>query len=134
MNLLDASTREFLAFLARNRGSSRLLALATYRSDDVSRDHPLHRYLMELQRDPVELLTLPRFDRAELRQQVEAIREEAGNERLLCLFNCSGDSARWSIPAGAGAVSPAGFPGAEAFVGGGQISLPPLGVLVARLE
>src|SRR6185369_4022260 len=49
----DASTREFLAFFARNRAAARVMVVATYRTDDVGRDHPLHRYLLELQRDKV---------------------------------------------------------------------------------
>ena len=79
----DASTREFLAFFARNRGAARVLAIATYRTDDVGRDHPLHRYLVELQRDAVEVIDLRRFDRGELREQLAAIREGAGNELLV---------------------------------------------------
>jgi alpha-glucosidase len=67
-------------------------------------------------------------------KDVLAFVREAGNERLLCLFNCSGGSAEWNIPAGSGAVIPAGFPGAEAPIDGSRISLPPFAVLVARLE
>jgi len=71
----DASTRELLAFLARNLGGTPLLVVATYRSDDVGRGHPLRRYLAELGRlAGVERLDLSRLDRSELRQLAEAIR------------------------------------------------------------
>ena len=66
-------------------------------------------------------------------KDVLAFMREAGNERLLCLFNFDGRSAQWHLPAGAGAISTIGFPGANAAIEGDLISLPPLGVLVARL-
>ncbi len=73
----DTSTREFLAFLSRNLGGLRLLVVGTYRTDDVTRDHPLWRYLAELERaGRIERLELSRFGRDELRQQLEAIRGE----------------------------------------------------------
>jgi tetratricopeptide (TPR) repeat protein len=44
----DRSTRAFLAFLARSLGSERVLAVATYRSDELHRRHPLRPLLAEL--------------------------------------------------------------------------------------
>ncbi|HUG48737.1 MAG TPA: AAA family ATPase [Candidatus Limnocylindria bacterium] len=80
----DASTREFLAFLARNLGNLRLLVVGTYRSDDLRRDHPLRRYLAELERGGrIERFELRRFGEAELRQQIEAISGEAVGQAVL---------------------------------------------------
>ena len=79
----DASTREFVAFLARNLGTARVLVVATYRTDDVGRDHPLRRYLIELRRGRVEHVVLDRFDRGELREQAAAIRGADISDELL---------------------------------------------------
>lgn len=70
----DASTRHLLAHLYRNLRGSRLLVLATYRSDDVHRRHPLRPLLAELDRlRTVQRLELSRFDRAEVRAQLAGI-------------------------------------------------------------
>ena len=44
----DRSTRAFLAFLARSLGSERVLVVASYRSDELHRRHPLRPLLAEL--------------------------------------------------------------------------------------
>ena len=46
----DRSTRAFLSFLARNLWSERVLVVATYRSDELHRRHPLRPLLAELER------------------------------------------------------------------------------------
>ncbi|CAN5646771.1 LuxR family transcriptional regulator [soil metagenome] len=79
----DASTREFLAFVARNRSTARVLVVATYRTEEVPRDHPLHRYLLELQRGQADVLLLSRFGRDEVRDQVNAIRGGAIDDRFV---------------------------------------------------
>jgi len=80
----DASTREFLAFLARNISSVRLLVVGTYRADDVRRHHPLRRYLAELGRGGrIERISLARFERDEARQQLEAIAGRSVDEELV---------------------------------------------------
>ena len=48
----DRSTRAALTFLARNLTSERVLVVASYRSDEVHRGHPLRPLLAELERDP----------------------------------------------------------------------------------
>jgi DNA-binding CsgD family transcriptional regulator len=87
----DTSTREFVALLARNLGAMRLLVLATYRSDDVGRAHPLRRYLLELARSPaVERLELERLGRDEVGQQMNAIRgSKIGDDELQRIFHRS---------------------------------------------
>src|SRR3954453_12905711 len=66
----DRSTRAFLAFLARSLASERVLAVATYRSDELHRRHPLRPLLADLERDMrvrrVELAPLGRDELAEV--------------------------------------------------------------------
>ena len=70
----DGSTRDLLRFIVRNVRDERLLTLATYRTDDLHRRHPLMPLLGELKRsDNVEHLELRRFDRDELGEQLRSI-------------------------------------------------------------
>jgi DNA-binding CsgD family transcriptional regulator/tetratricopeptide (TPR) repeat protein len=66
----DRSTRAFLVFLARSLWSERVLVVATYRSDELHRRHPLRPLLAELERDPrarrIELTRLTREELADL--------------------------------------------------------------------
>jgi DNA-binding CsgD family transcriptional regulator len=48
----DRSTREALAFLARSLTSERALIVASYRTDELHRRHPLRSFLAELDLDP----------------------------------------------------------------------------------
>ncbi|WP_330461973.1 AAA family ATPase [Streptomyces sp. NBC_00820] len=70
----DASTRHLLAHLVRNLRTGRLLVLATYRSDDIHRRHPLRPLLAELDRmRTVRRIELARFTREEVGRQVAGI-------------------------------------------------------------
>jgi DNA-binding CsgD family transcriptional regulator/tetratricopeptide (TPR) repeat protein len=70
----DASTRHLLAYLSRTLRRGRLVLIATYRSDDVHRRHPLRPFLAELDRmRTVRRIELPRFNRAEVRRQMAGI-------------------------------------------------------------
>ena len=66
----DRSTRAFLTFLARSLWTEHVLVIATYRSDELHRRHPLRPLLAELERDPrarrIELTRLSRDELAEL--------------------------------------------------------------------
>ena len=66
----DRSTRAFLVFLARSLWTERVLVIATYRSDELHRRHPLRPLLAELERDTrarrIELARLTRDELAEL--------------------------------------------------------------------
>ncbi|HZE16818.1 MAG TPA: ATP-binding protein, partial [Mycobacterium sp.] len=63
----DPSTRGFLSFLLRNIRRERLLLVATYRSDELHRRHPLRQFLAEVERLPVvERLAVAPFTRPEL--------------------------------------------------------------------
>ncbi|MEU8822951.1 AAA family ATPase [Streptomyces sp. NPDC048636] len=70
----DRSTRELLAYLFRSLLSARLLVVATYRSDDIHRRHPLRPFLAELDRmREVQRIELSRFNRGEVRDQITGI-------------------------------------------------------------
>ncbi|MBP0457708.1 helix-turn-helix transcriptional regulator [Streptomyces montanisoli] len=71
----DASTRHLLAYLFRALRRGRLLVIATYRSDDIHRRHPLRPLLAELDRlRSLRHVDLERFTRAEVRRQLTGIR------------------------------------------------------------
>jgi DNA-binding NarL/FixJ family response regulator len=70
----DRSTRDFLAFAARNLGAERVLLVATYRTDELHRRHPLRRLLPEMERmDRTERVLLERLTREELADLLEDI-------------------------------------------------------------
>ncbi|MGW0916067.1 helix-turn-helix transcriptional regulator [Streptomyces sp. NPDC002784] len=70
----DASTRHLLAYLLRTLRTGRLVVLATYRSDDIHRRHPLRPLLAELDRlRTVRRIELARFSRAEVGRQIAGI-------------------------------------------------------------
>jgi DNA-binding CsgD family transcriptional regulator len=65
----DSSTRDLIAFLARNIHAARVLLIVTYRADDLHRRHPLTALLAELERGDaswIRLAGLARPDVAEL--------------------------------------------------------------------
>ncbi len=70
----DRSSRDFLAFFVRNAGRQRVLLVATYRTDELHRRHPLRALLAEAERAPiVERLALERFTREEIVAQLTGI-------------------------------------------------------------
>ena len=70
----DSSTRAFLAFIARAMSTERVLAVCTYRSDELHRRHPLRPLLAELERDPTaRRIELARLSRGELSEQLADI-------------------------------------------------------------
>src|SRR5204862_81186 len=75
----DASTRDFLTFLVRSARSERLCLVATYRSDELHRRHPLRPVLSELERVPgVERIALERFALDEVAELVAGILDGPG--------------------------------------------------------
>jgi DNA-binding CsgD family transcriptional regulator len=63
----DASTRDLVAFLARNLRDLPVGLVLTYRGDELHRRHPLVPVLADLQRDPqVERITLTGLGRSDL--------------------------------------------------------------------
>ena len=70
----DQSTLDLIAFLARSLRESRVLLVATYRSDELHRRHPLRPLLTGWERDrSIERIELRRFDRGEVTAQLAAI-------------------------------------------------------------
>ncbi|MGW4022419.1 helix-turn-helix transcriptional regulator [Streptomyces sp. NPDC005009] len=70
----DASTRHLLAYLFRTLRTGRLVVLATYRSDDIHRRHPLRPLLAELDRlRTVQRVELGRLNREEVGRQIAGI-------------------------------------------------------------
>lgn len=80
----DRSTRAFIGFLAQSLTAERVLALITYRTDELHRRHPLRALLADLDHDEhVARLTLAPFDRDQVAQAVEDILGRAPDTTLL---------------------------------------------------
>jgi DNA-binding CsgD family transcriptional regulator len=70
----DRSTRDLLAFLVRTLRGGRVALIASYRSDELNRRHPLRPLLAELVRLPdLERIELAPFGRAELTEHLQAV-------------------------------------------------------------
>ena len=84
----DPSTRAFLQYLVANTTSAGLLVIATFRTEEAGRDHPIASVLRQLDRDPaVTRISLLLFDTAELREQLHGILGEPPTDRLLAAIN-----------------------------------------------
>ena len=80
----DRSTRDLLAFLARNLRGERVQLVATYRSDELYRGHPLRSFLAELERNRrVQRIDLEPFTRHELGEQLADILGDRVDTRLV---------------------------------------------------
>lgn len=83
----DRSTRDLIAFVARHLRDERVLVLATFRSDELHRRHPLKPWLAEMGRlARVDHLDLGRFDVEEVRAQLAAILDRVASPRLVDLI------------------------------------------------
>jgi ATP/maltotriose-dependent transcriptional regulator MalT len=70
----DASTRDLLRFAIRALDGARVLIIASYRSDEVHRRHPLRPFLAELDRvRAVRRLDVPRLSQDEVGEQLTGI-------------------------------------------------------------
>ncbi len=80
----DPSTRDVLRFLVTRMRAEHLLVVASLRTDDLHRRHPLRPMLAELARHPrVERLDLPPFTPEELRAFTTAVTGSALPEEAL---------------------------------------------------
>jgi len=80
----DRATRSFFAFLGRSLCRERVLVVATYRSDELHRRHPLRPLLAELEREPrARRIDLPPLTRDELAQQLRDILGELPDHDLV---------------------------------------------------
>jgi len=80
----DRSSRDFLAFFVRNARHQRVLLVATYRTDELHRRHPLRSLVAEAERAPiVERVALERFTRDEIVAQLTGILGRRPEARLV---------------------------------------------------
>ncbi|MFH9423381.1 AAA family ATPase [Streptomyces sp. NPDC017529] len=80
----DRSTRELFSYLLRALHDAGILLVATYRSDDIHRRHPLRPFLAEIDRTrTVRRVELARFNRAEVRSQIAGITGKDPDEALV---------------------------------------------------
>jgi DNA-binding CsgD family transcriptional regulator len=88
----DASTRDLLLFLAHNLREERLVLVASYRTDEMQRQHPLRLLLPRLLReDPVDHVDLVPLSREEVAALVEdLLGVPPGPELLGTLFERTG--------------------------------------------
>jgi DNA-binding CsgD family transcriptional regulator len=91
----DQSTLGLIAFLVRSLRDSRVLVLATYRSDELHRRHPLRPLLASWERmRSAGHLELQRFDRDEVTAQLAAILgREPAPDAVDAIFDRSGGNA-----------------------------------------
>ncbi|SFC98660.1 helix-turn-helix transcriptional regulator [Streptomyces aidingensis] len=87
----DRSTRELLGYLFRAVQDARLVLVATYRTDDIHRRHPLRPFLAELDRlRSVRRIELRRFTQAEVTAQMTGITgTEPGTDLARTVFTRS---------------------------------------------
>ena len=123
----DQSTRELVAFLVRSLRGVRVVLLATYRSDELNRRHPLRPLVASWERlRSVEHVELRRFDHDEVSAQLSAIFAAEPAAGLVDLvFDRSGGNA-YLVEELAGVVRGGGDPA----------DLPPslLDVLLSRVD
>ncbi|HET8672023.1 MAG TPA: AAA family ATPase, partial [Thermoleophilaceae bacterium] len=80
----DSSTRAFLAFLARSLCGERVMVIASYRTDELHRRHPLRPLLAELERTAgARRIELAPLTHEELGEQLEDILGGAPDTELL---------------------------------------------------
>jgi predicted ATPase len=80
----DDSTRDLIKFLVRNQRAPGAMLLATHRSDEIHRRHPLRPFLAELDHvNVVERLDIDRFARAEVYQQLRNILDRDPDTELV---------------------------------------------------
>ena len=70
----DESSRTLMRFLARSLTPARVLVLATFRTDELGRGHPLRTFLADLDRlPPASRLAVPSLNRAQVTELVTRV-------------------------------------------------------------
>lgn len=106
----DRSTLEVIAFLVRNLRRERVAVLATYRHDEIHRDHPMRPWLVELRRaDMVDSLELRRLDREDTAEQLAAILGSAPSPAVVDAIYERGEGNPFFSEELLGAVTASGF-------------------------
>ncbi|MFK4730951.1 AAA family ATPase [Agromyces mediolanus] len=84
LHWIDPASLGLLRFLVRALTASRVMLLLSYRSEDVTRGHPLRPFLAELERDRwVDRRELSRLSRDEVRELAASLAGAAPDEALL---------------------------------------------------
>ena len=83
----DSSTRDLIAFLARNIHAARVLLVVTYRTDDLHRRHPLKSLLAELERGDASWIRLSGLARPDVAELVAATAGPAAVQSVSLLFD-----------------------------------------------
>ena len=85
LHWIDAASLALLRFLMRALGSSRVLTVLSYRTEDVTRGHPVRDFLSEAERDRwVERRELGRLSRSQVRKLTKSmIVDETPSARVL---------------------------------------------------
>ena len=85
LHWIDAASLALLRFLMRALGSSRVLTVLSYRTEDVTRGHPVRAFLSEAERDRwVERRELGRLSRSQVRKLTKSmIVDEVPSESVL---------------------------------------------------
>ncbi len=80
----DDSSRELLDYLVRRVEGAPLLLLGTLRSDEVTRKHPLSRYIEAWRRNgQAQVVEVKALDGSEMRGMVEAIFDEPSSDETI---------------------------------------------------
>jgi DNA-binding CsgD family transcriptional regulator len=91
----DESTRQLLAYLAPRLANHRVVLIATYRSDELHRRHPLRPFLVSLRRAVrPEQHEIQPFTETELAELVQSLTRNTPDGRFItALFNrCAGNA------------------------------------------
>jgi len=83
----DSSTRDLIAFLARNIHAARVLLIVTYRADDLHRRHPLKSLLAELERGDASWIRLAGLARPDVAELVAKTAGAAAVQSVSLLFD-----------------------------------------------
>ena len=83
----DNSTRDLIAFLARNIHAARVLLIVTYRADDLHRRHPLKSLLAELERGDASWIRLAGLARPDVAELVAKTAGAAAVQSVSLLFD-----------------------------------------------
>ena len=86
----DSSTRDLIAFLARNIHAARMLLIVTYRADDLHRRHPLKSLLAELERSDASWIRLTGLARRDVAELVATAADAAAEQDVSLLLDRTG--------------------------------------------
>ncbi|MEJ3405145.1 AAA family ATPase [Rathayibacter sp. YIM 133350] len=91
LHWIDGASLSLLRFLLRAMTAGRVLFVLSYRTDDVTRGHPVRGFLSEVERNrAVDRWELHRLTRAQVRKQVRSIRgDELTDAELATVFDRS---------------------------------------------